>query len=204
VKTEILNIDKAMEKSAELLKQGEVIAIPTDTVYGLSCNAYSETAIRKIYSIKQRPMDKALILFADSLDMAEELAEFSPAAKKLADTFWAGSLTMVLPSKTAGGNVGIRVPNNAFVLELIRRCGFPLATTSANTSGGKSPVTAEEVFADLNGKLPLIADGGKCAGGKPSTIVKIEPDNKNDEVQLLRLGDITLQQIQNIVNDKAK
>ena len=197
MKTEILKADsESLDKAAQLLKNGEVVAVPTETVYGLAGNGLSSASVKKIFEAKGRPADNPLILHIADIDSLYEYAEYVPElALKLAETFWAGSLTMILkkkqnvPCETSGGldTVAFRMPNNKWTLELIRKCGFPLAAPSANLSGLPSPTCAEHVYNDMNGNIPLIIDGGKCSCGLERTVITFV----NDTVKVLRPGAVT-------------
>lgn len=197
MKTFIFEADyEHLQKAAELLKSGEVVAVPTETVYGLAANGLDEAAVAKIFAAKGRPQDNPLILHISDLAMLADIAEEIPElAKKLAAEFWPGPLTMIFPRKsvvpasTCGGldTVAVRMPRQDFTRELIRRCGFPLAAPSANTSGLPSPTSAVHVFEDMNGKIPLIMDGGDCACGVESTVICFEENG----VRILRPGAVT-------------
>jgi len=197
MKTFIYKADhEHIEQAAELLRKGEIVAIPTETVYGLAANGLDAEAVAKIFAAKGRPQDNPLILHISDFSMLEDIAEEIPEfAKKLADKFWPGPLTMIFPKKnivpaeTCGGldTVAVRMPKQEFTRELIRKCGFPLAAPSANTSGLPSPTAAVHVFEDMNGKIPLIMDGGECACGVESTVITFE----NSGLRVLRPGAIT-------------
>lgn len=188
--------EEQLEAAAELLKEGEVVAVPTETVYGLAANAFETEAVRKIFSAKGRPQDNPLILHIGNLDMLYSITEtVSELALKLAEDFWPGPLTMIfprkqnVPSETCGGldTAAVRMPDNDFTRRLIDRCGFPLAAPSANTSGLPSPTSAAHVYADMNGKIPMIADGGECSCGVESTVICFD----NDRIRVLRPGAVT-------------
>jgi L-threonylcarbamoyladenylate synthase len=196
--TEILpaSSPEAQKKAAALIKSGEVVAIPTETVYGLAANAFDEAAVKKIFEVKGRPQDNPLIVHLHSIDAITEVAKEVPLlAKRLFSAFSPGPLTIVLPKKkeipytTSGGleTVGVRIPDNANVRELIKLCGFPLSAPSANISGKPSPTTASHVYDDLQGKIPLILDGGECRVGLESTVISLDGDN----IKILRPGKIT-------------
>ncbi len=197
METEILRMEpKSIEIAAELLKNQEIVAIPTETVYGLAGNGLSPAAVKKIFEAKGRPNDNPLILHIPSTDWLYEYAEnVPPLALTLAEKFWPGPLTMVLPKKdtvpyeTSGGleTAAFRAPNNHWTLKLIEACGFPLAAPSANLSGLPSPTRAGYVYNDLNGKIPLIIDGGTCSYGLESTVITFMKDG----VKILRPGGIT-------------
>ena len=197
MKTEILKADsESLDKAALLLKNGEVVAVPTETVYGLAGNGLSAASVKKIFEAKGRPADNPLILHIAYIDSLYEYAEKVPElALTLAKTFWPGSLTMILkkkpcvPYETSGGldTVAFRMPNNAWTLELIRKCGFPLAAPSANLSGLPSPTCAEYVYRDMNGRIPLIVDGGGCSCGLESTVITFTEVG----IKILRPGAVT-------------
>ncbi|MCL1903191.1 MAG: L-threonylcarbamoyladenylate synthase [Oscillospiraceae bacterium] len=192
----IINSD--INLAVELLKAGEVVALPTETVYGLAGNALDPAAITKIFAAKKRPQDNPLIIHVTGIEMVRELGlEIPDLAERLAESFWAGALTIifkktktsVVPMEVSRGldSVAVRVPDNSFFLETIRKCGFPLAAPSANLSGSPSPTRPKHVYADLNGRIPLIIDGGHCRIGIESTVIII----KNNQVKILRPGAIT-------------
>lgn len=199
--TEILRIEpKSIDIAAELLKEDEIVAIPTETVYGLAGNGLSANAVRKIFEAKGRPNDNPLILHISSTDWLYRYSEKVPdLALKLAERFWPGSLTMIMPKKslvpkeTSGGlnTVAFRMPNNPWTLKLIEVCGFPLAAPSANLSGLPSPTRAGYVYNDMNGKIPLIIDGGKCSCGLESTVVAFTEKG----VKILRPGGVTAEML---------
>lgn len=195
--TEIKKPDEeSISLSAELLKNGEIVAIPTETVYGLAANALDENAVKKIFEAKGRPNDNPLIVHISDFSMLDKLCEDIPElAYTLASRFWSGPLTMVLkkrkiiPEVTSGGlnTVGVRMPDNATTLSIINKAGIPLAAPSANTSGKPSPTTAMHVFEDMNGKIPLIIDDGESRLGVESTVISFE----ENAVRILRPGGIT-------------
>ena len=202
----------ALEEAAMLLKADQLVALPTETVYGLGANGLSESAVIKIFEAKGRPQDNPLILhIADASQMEDICHSIPKAAYLLAEKFWPGPLTMVLPAKdivpkrTTGGlsTVAVRCPDHAATREIIRRAGVPIAAPSANLSGKPSTTTAQHVLDDHNGKLPLIIDGGACRVGVESTIV----DLTDSRPRLLRPGGITpealLEVLGDLVVDKA-
>ena len=173
---------KAVRRATELLRAGEVAALPTETVYGLAANALDEQAVANIFRIKGRPANNPIIVHVASLEMARCcVKEFPAAAEKMAKSFWPGPLTLVLPRAkeipeivAAGGEtVGIRWPSHPFIQAVIRECGFPLAAPSANLSGRVSPTNAEHVRQQLGGKIPLIVDGGQSQVGIESTVLDL-------------------------------
>ncbi len=199
MQTEVLKPSlETLKKAAELIKSGEVVGIPTETVYGLAANAYDSKACAKIFEAKGRPQDNPLIIHISSLRMLEEsVREIPPLALTLADNFWSGPLTMIFPKKdivpdtTSGGldTVAVRMPDNEDTLNLIEMCGFPLAAPSANLSGSPSPTSAKHVYDDMNGRIPLIIDGGECEKGVESTVICFTEDGKG--VKILRPGAVT-------------
>jgi L-threonylcarbamoyladenylate synthase len=172
----------AAARAAALLRAGEVVALPTETVYGLAANALDPQAVAKIYELKGRPAHNPIIVHVDGLDMARRcVRDWPAAAERLAGAFWPGPLTLVLPRAaaipdlvTAGGDtVGVRWPQHPFMREVIRACGFPLAAPSANLSNQLSPTNAEHVRKQLGDRLRLIVDGGDANVGIESTVVDL-------------------------------
>lgn len=212
--TKILKNEKEQLKEAsELLKNGEVVGIPTETVYGLAANAFDEAAVRKIFAAKGRPADNPLIVHISDIEQIENVSQSIPKlAYKCAEKFWAGPLTMILPKKdiipdvTSGGldTVGIRMPSDKTAREIIRLCGFPLAAPSANLSGSPSPTNARHVFSDMNGRIPAIVDGGFCSVGVESTVISFEGENG---IRLLRPGFVSVEDLlevtDNVIVDKG-
>lgn len=173
---------RAVGRAAELLRAGKVVALPTETVYGLAANALDAEAVAKIFQIKGRPASNPVIVHVASLEMARRcVATWTPLADELAKAFWPGPLTLVLARGrkipdvvTAGGEtVGVRWPGHPFMQSVIRECGFPLAAPSANLSNRLSPTNAEHVQKDLAGKICLIVDGGQSQVGIESTVVDL-------------------------------
>lgn len=194
---------EAILAATRVLLRHRPVAIPTETVYGLAADATHPAAITSIYETKGRPRFNPLICHTADLAMAERYAVFDPISRKLADAFWPGPLTLVLPLKDNSGihslatagldTVGIRVPVG-FTAELIRSFGRPLAAPSANSSGRISPTTAQHVEGDLGEKIEVIIDGGPCPVGVESTIVKVE----DGEIRLLRPGGIEADAIESV------
>lgn len=181
-----------IEQLAGLLRAGEVVAFPTETVYGLGADATNSDAVLKIYETKGRPRFNPLIVHVADIAMAEALVEFPPLAQKLA-AFWPGPLTLVLPQRPGNGlsdivtaglsTVGIRIPAHPLALDLIRATRRPLAGPSANPSGKLSPTTAQQVIKGFAGRVPVL-DGGPCTAGVESTILAVT----GDTVTQLRAG----------------
>lgn len=199
-------------QAASLLKNGELVAFPTETVYGLGANGLNTSAVTKIYQAKGRPSDNPLILHIADLEQLDNLVEIiSPQAKILINKYWPGPLTIVfkrkknVPDIVTGGldTVAVRMPDNEIARNLIRMAEMPLAAPSANTSGRPSPTSAQAVLDDLQGKIAAIVDGGECHIGLESTVI----DCSGETPVLLRPGAITLEMLKNdlgkIVVDKA-
>jgi len=208
----IMGGSKSIEFGADLIKKGEIVAFPTETVYGLGASAYNEDAVKKIFIAKGRPQDNPLIVHISSpIDAIEIAKEIPDEAYVLWEMFSPGPLTLVLNKKsiipdivTAGyQTVGIRIPNNEIALSLISKSGLPLAAPSANLSGRVSPTEAIHVYKDLNGRIPLIIDGGRCNIGIESTVLDL---TKNTPT-ILRPGFISPEQIAerigNVINHKG-
>lgn len=200
MKTDVIsaNSSDAIRRALEILQSGGLVAFPTDTVYGVGAIAFDGKAVESIYKAKDRPVEKAIpVLLGDPKDMSRIAARVPVITKKLANRFWPGPLTILVPKRddlpesvSATSTVGVRVPAHPVARALLRAAG-PLATTSANLSGDVSPSTAAQVQAQLSGRIPLILDGGTTPGGKASTVV----DCSGPEPVILRQGPITLDQI---------
>ncbi|PLT31687.1 L-threonylcarbamoyladenylate synthase [Peribacillus deserti] len=194
-----------LEEAAELLQQNETVAFPTETVYGLGANAKSDQAVKKIFEAKGRPSDNPLIVHIASKEQMNEIVEEIPEqAEMLIERFWPGPLTLIFKIKkdtlsslvTAGlQTVGIRMPDHPVALELIKKCGLPIAAPSANTSGKPSPTTADHVFQDLNGRIAGIVDGGATGVGVESTVL----DCTEAVPVILRPGGITREQLEDAI-----
>lgn len=199
-------IGSDINKAAELLKAGEIVAIPTETVYGLAANAFNDVAVTKVFEAKKRPSFDPLIVHTNSLEKVKLFVTHIPAeAKKLAEAIWPGPLTLILPKKTnipgivTSGNdtVGVRIPNHPLTLELLSLLDFPLAAPSANPFGYISPTTAKHVEAQLGNEVPYILDGGACEVGLESTIVSFA----GDKPKVLRLGGLKIEQITEVIGE---
>ena len=197
-----------MEQAGKLIAEGELVAFPTETVYGLGGDALDPDASRKIYAAKGRPSDNPLIVhIADFDDMKRVAREVPEQAKKLADAFWPGPLTMIVwksdavPEATTGGmqTVAVRMPNHPVALELIRRSGCLIAAPSANTSGRPSPTEAQHVAEDLSGKIAMILDGGPVGIGIESTII----DLTEEQPMILRPGYITPEMLSEVLQEEV-
>ncbi len=195
-----------MNEAAELIRQGELVAFPTETVYGLGANGLDAQAVAKVFRAKGRPSDNPLILHIDAADKIYDLAASVPASvKALTECYWPGPLTVVVerqphvPNAVTGGlnTVAIRLPSSPVARELIRLAGVPVAAPSANTSGRPSPTTAKDVLADLDGKVAAIIDAGPCAIGLESTVI----DCTTPVPTLLRPGGITYEMLIEVLGD---
>ncbi len=198
--TKILSIDdaQAIPTALAILKQGGLVVLPTDTIYGVASSAFCGAAIHKLYQAKNRPPEKAIPVLIGAFEQIHLLSPHVNAGViKLAHAFWPGALTMVIPRKpelpvelSAYPTVGNRMPDHAFTLSLLQQ-SQPLAVTSANISGGENPTSVAEVCAQLDGRVDLILDGGNTAGNIASTVV----DCTQDELTLLRQGVIAFEKL---------
>ena len=188
----------AIDKAVTALRQGDLVAFPTDTVYGVGALVFYETAVLAIYEAKARPEEKAIpVLIGDASDLDKVAEDMPEKARRLADRFWPGPLTLVVKKRhtipaavSPTDTIGLRVPDHPVARELLRAAG-PMAVTSANLSGEPSPCTADEVLGQLTGRIAMILDGGRTPGGVPSTVV----DCTKDEFIILREGPIKLEEI---------
>lgn len=197
MQTEILpaTSNAAIARALAILKAGGLVAFPTDTVYGVGTLAFDGRAVESIYVAKDRPLEKAIpVLIGDVGDLEKVGMDVPEVAHRLAARFWPGPLTLLIPrhldlpeSVSATSTVGVRIPDHEIARALLRAAG-PMAVTSANLSGQQSPVSAQEVFEQLGGRIPLIVDGGSTPGGIPSTLV----DCTAKELRILREGPLRL------------
>ncbi|MBR2454921.1 MAG: threonylcarbamoyl-AMP synthase [Clostridia bacterium] len=210
MKTEVINItteyEKALSEAKRLINDGEVVGIPTETVYGLAANALDEDAVKKIFVAKGRPSDNPLIVHIAKFEDLEPLvAEIPEKVKIMAEKFWPAALTMIMKksdkiSNVVSGNldtVAIRMPKSDYARAIIDACGCPLAAPSANLSGSPSPTNAKYVFDDMNGRIPLIIDGGSCEIGVESTVISFA----EDPPRLLRPGGVTLEKMTELIGE---
>ena len=214
MQTKVLKIDsadidkEAMKEAADLIREGELVAFPTETVYGLGADALHPEAAKNIYAAKGRPSDNPLIVHISKFEDLVRIAKEVPSeAKKLSDAFWPGPLTMIVqkndkvPYETTGGmdTVAIRMPNHPIALELIEQSGCLIAAPSANTSGKPSPTEASHVALDMDGRIPLILDGGAVGIGIESTIV----DLTEETPMILRPGYITKEMLEEALGSEV-
>ena len=212
VKTEVLRInskkpdDGIIERASSLIRSGEIVAFPTETVYGLGANALDPLAISKIYQIKGRPSDNPLIVHIGDLNMLSGLVStIPPREMRMIKKFWPGPITLIfkksksVPKITTGGlgTVAVRMPRNKIALALIKRSGLPIAAPSANLSGKPSPTNASHVKEDLNGKVKLILDGGRTEIGIESTVIDMTPRIP----VILRPGGISKERIEDEIGE---
>lgn len=197
MKTKILPASELVH-ALEILASGGIIAFPTDTVYGLGALAFDNAAIESVYTAKDRPLEKAIpILIGDLSDLDKVGFDIPDMALRFASRFWPGPLTCVIPKKltlpravSATSTVAVRIPDHPDALALLQAAG-PMAVTSANISGAQNPLTAQDVYDQLNGRIPLILDGGRTPGGIPSTLV----DCTGEKPVILREGPLTLENL---------
>jgi L-threonylcarbamoyladenylate synthase len=197
-----INDPGAIPAAVKIVQEGGLIAFPTDTVYGVAADPFNAKALQKIYAAKQRPDEKALPALIGGLEQLGQLVgTVDHSVYKVALTFWPGALTLILPKRadvpeelSPYPTIGIRMPNLAFTLALLKQTG-PLATTSANRSGASNPTTAEDVLDQLGGEIDLVLDGGPTVGSMASTVV----DLTEPEIKILREGPISLAEIQKCI-----
>ena len=196
----------SVKKAAAFIQAGEVVGMPTETVYGLAADAFNKEAVAKIFAAKERPADNPLIVHISDLTMISDIAaELPQLAVTCAKRFWPGPLTMVLPKTpnvpyiTSGGldTVGVRMPSHPVARALIDAAGVALAAPSANLSGSPSPTRAEHVMKDMKGRIPAIIDGGECDAGVESTVICFE----DGAIKILRPGRITAQMLAEVTPD---
>ncbi|MHA1983811.1 MAG: L-threonylcarbamoyladenylate synthase [Candidatus Hodarchaeales archaeon] len=200
-----------LEQTSKILHNGEVIAFPTETVYGLGANAFNQSAVNKIFEIKGRPSDNPMIVHIHSKNLLSSVADMQEIKKLnltatlngLIQAFWPGALTLILPKNknlpnnvTANLNtVGVRIPSHPIALDLLKKVNLPIAAPSANISGFPSPTTVEDVIEDLYGKIPVIIDGGKCEIGLESTVL----DLTQKIPKIFRPGGVTIEELRKFV-----
>lgn len=210
IKTVLRPADEAgIDQAAQLLRRGEIFALPTETVYGIAADARQRAAVRKIFEAKGRPQDNPLIVHVAGPEMLPGLvAEVPERAQLLISAFCPGPLTIIMPrgpevaDECCAGldTVGIRMPSHPVAREVIRRSGCAFAAPSANLSGRPSPTNAQDVLADMDGRLPLILDGGECAVGVESTVVSVV----GPKPTLFRPGHITLEDLERALGEEVE
>ncbi len=210
MKTEVINItteyERALTEAKRLINDGEVVGIPTETVYGLGANALNEDAVKKIFVAKGRPSDNPLIVhIAKFEDLKPLVKEIPEKVKIMAEKFWPAPLTMIMKksdkvSDVVSGNlptVAVRMPKSDYARAIIESCGCPIAAPSANLSGSPSPTNAKYVYDDMNGRIPLIIDGGNCEIGVESTVISFA----EEPPRLLRPGGVTLEEMTELIGE---
>jgi L-threonylcarbamoyladenylate synthase len=205
MRTEVIDASPAsIARAAELLSDGGIVAFPTETVYGLGARADHRAAVKRIFEAKGRPPDKPLILHvADVAQARSATVGWDDRAQAIADAFWPGPVSIVLraapwvpPEVTAGGDtVAVRAPGHEVALALIGACGHPIAAPSANRSGARPPTTAAGVLRTLDGRIPLVVDGGETPVRTPSTLVSL----LGEKTTVLRSGSITEAEIERVL-----
>jgi len=209
METEILRTTdpSAIRRGLDVLKRGGVVAFPTDTVYGIAVPVFDADGIERLYEIKERESLKAIAVLVGEISQVGSLSpQVTQMARLLMGKFWPGPLTLVVPSSPSlpanlspGPTVGVRMPDHPFTLTFLRQSG-PLATTSANLSGGENTLEAAQVLDQLGGRIALILDGGRTAGGIPSTVV----DCTREAPVILRKGPITEEEITAAIEGNAQ
>ena len=203
-KTNRYNMEQLSDAVA-MLRKGGLVAVPTETVYGLAADAENSAAIWTLFEVKQREREKAFSILVTGMDMVERYCEnIPPVAYALAEKYWPGPLTMILPKHpsipviTSGGldTVGVRMPSHLVARKLIELSGVPIAAPSANISGYPSPTTAQHVMRDMHGKIAAVVDGGDCCVGVESTVIALEGE---DSVRILRPGYVTKEMLETVV-----
>lgn len=197
------SIQREIEQAVTILKQGGIVACPTDTVYGVGAAIYNEEAVERVYKIKGRPRNRALpILLAEKYQIAEVAKIVPPLARRLADRFFPGALTIVLPKADSvsdivtGGRktIALRIADHPIPIAVVRGLGVPIVGTSANLSGSPSALTPEEVHAQLGDRVDMIINGGRCPGGWESTII----DLSGKTPRILRQGPISMEELKEV------
>ena len=209
MKTQVKPVSpEAIREAAQLIRAGELVGMPTETVYGLAANALDERAVMKIFEAKGRPADNPLIVHVSCVEEIAPLVKgIPPAARKLMDAYWPGPMTLILPkadcipSAVSAGldTVGIRLPDSEAARALIRESGCPLAAPSANRSGKPSPTTAQHVFEDMDGRIPMILDAGACGVGVESSVI----DATGERPVILRPGGVTPEMVEAVAGSVA-
>lgn len=207
MKTKIINNEAALSEAAELIKRGELVAVPTETVYGLACNGLCAEAVEQVYEVKGRPEVKPLsLMLHKGADISAYCRNAPPQAKTLIDRFWPGPLTIVLESepcvpdivRAGGATVALRCPDHPMTQKMLALAAVPFAAPSANPSGEKSPVTAQDVLGYFDGRISAVVDGGRCGLGLESTII----DMSRAPFKILRQGALPREDIAAALADK--
>ncbi|MDO4483377.1 MAG: L-threonylcarbamoyladenylate synthase [Clostridia bacterium] len=206
MKTQVLGpAQENLQAAAELLRSGQLVAFPTETVYGLGANAFDKDAVLSIFAAKDRPADNPLIVHVWCREQLKDICEVSETAEKLMDAFWPGPLTILMPRKesiplevTAGlPTVAVRMPSHPVAAALLKACNVPVAAPSANRSGKPSPTSARYVYQDMDGRIPMIIDGGDCDVGLESTVLDIG----HGKPCILRPGGVTRDMLEKVLGE---
>jgi len=196
--------EEIIDEAVKILQTGGVVVYPTETVYGLGANVFDSQAVQRVFEIKNRDLSKPSSIAFRSMDDAERLVIVSPLARKLAENFLPGPLTIILSAKNeldrflGKDKIGVRIPENQIAQEILQGTKFPLTATSANLSGGKDPITAKEAIEQVGDRVDLVLDAGRCRYGKPSTVV----DVSENEIKVLRKGVISKKQLLGCLSPK--
>ncbi|MGD2175952.1 MAG: L-threonylcarbamoyladenylate synthase [Candidatus Brocadiaceae bacterium] len=192
----LAGVPEHLRRAARLLREGRIVAFPTETVYGLGVRCDDGRAVERLRELKQRPVGKEFSLLVSSLEDAERYGELSGSARRLAEAFWPGPLTLVVPDGR-GADVGLRCPDSATARELVRLTGVALAAPSANLSGEPPALTADRVLRDFGGRIAAMVDGGEVAIGVASTVVRASAE----QVEVLREGALSEEEIRAALED---
>ncbi|NOZ60853.1 MAG: threonylcarbamoyl-AMP synthase [Calditrichaeota bacterium] len=195
-----------LDRGVAIIERGGVIGYPTDTIYGLGADVNNDKAVERVFALKERQKSKPILILAAWLEQVQSLTEFFPEqAKILASHFWPGPLTMVFPAAAhvnplitgSVGTIGVRIPSHRISLELIRRSGVPITSTSANLAGGPNPTSADDVIKTFGEKLDAIIDAGASSTSLPSTVVSVA----GSEIKILREGAIAREKIEQVIGE---
>jgi len=206
MKTQLLPAtDESLALASRLLSDGELVAFPTETVYGLGAHALDAEAVRGIFAAKGRPADNPLIVHIHDRSQLDGICEVNDIALRLMDAFWPGPLTIILPRRTTVPNVvtanldtvAVRMPSHPVAMALLKACNLPIAAPSANLSGKPSPTSSQHVFTDMNGRIPLIIDGGESDVGLESTVISLA----GDKPCILRPGGVTKAMLEAVIGE---
>ena len=197
--------EASLALAARLFKEGQLVAFPTETVYGLGAHALDAEAVRCIFAAKGRPADNPLIVHIHDRSQLDSICEVNGTALRLMDAFWPGPLTIILPRKTAVPDVvtagldtvAVRMPSHPVAMALLKACGLPIAAPSANRSGKPSPTSAQHVFTDMEGRIPLIIDGGESDVGLESTVISLA----GEKPCILRPGGVTKAMLEAVIGE---
>jgi L-threonylcarbamoyladenylate synthase len=198
----VIESEEGITEAVEILRKGRLVIFPTDTLYGLGCNALDEPAIRSVFAVKKRPASSPLSIAVSDIEMMKQYAEFPDEAEKLAEAFLPGALTLVLKKKNLPDvltgdlpKVGLRIPKSEIVLRLIRLLGVPITATSANISGNPPPTTAEDAISQIP-EADIVLDAGPLGEGFPSTVIDM-----SEKPKILREGAIKREELEKVIGE---